>query len=256
MSEAMALERMTQSLADLEGFLTEVRVPYLRKLDRSGRLKQGEQRGDLDVVGLGPGEEGALLVAECKGHGGPAGYGRWLVPSYMPYIDGLVWAAAKNVGSVSHARWGPEFARRQNKPTSVWVVFSGTFLPGINPEKWRAKGNEDNRWFVDAMRGPASRVWKSWEQDRERAYEEELLGHAERELGAAYGVCVRLLPVHRLLRSLFIGIAKDMHVRRKRYPDTALEMLRWTARTVQCGALDLVEIQESLSRIAPQDEDE
>jgi len=42
MSEAMALERMTQMLAEIEGYLTATRVPYLAKYDRSGNKKKGQ----------------------------------------------------------------------------------------------------------------------------------------------------------------------------------------------------------------------
>jgi hypothetical protein len=45
MSEAMALERMTQMLAELEGYLTAMRVPYLRRYAESGG------KGCISVLG-------------------------------------------------------------------------------------------------------------------------------------------------------------------------------------------------------------
>jgi len=65
---------------------------------------------------------------------------------------------------------------------------------------------------------------------------------------------VRLLPVHRLLRELFLGVPEDMLLRRKRYPDTAMEMLRWITRAVGHGALDLGEIQVEIQRVVQEGE--
>jgi hypothetical protein len=86
MSEAMALERMTQMLAELEGYLTATRVPYLAKQTKSGQDKTGMQHGDLDLVGIGPGPERRLLVAECKGYGSPEDYQNWLAPGAFQFL--------------------------------------------------------------------------------------------------------------------------------------------------------------------------
>jgi len=102
MSEAMALEQMACALAEMEGYLTASRVPVLGKRDRWGADKDGSQLGDLDVVGVGPGEQGRLLVVECKGYGGPDDYDNWLKPLRLDEIAYLVDGAVTNLAYVAH----------------------------------------------------------------------------------------------------------------------------------------------------------
>jgi hypothetical protein len=97
------------------------------------------------------------------------------------------------------------------------------------------------------MMEAAQPVWKSRGDGQRSESEATLLARAEEVLAEINQVSVRLLPVHRLLRELFLRVPKDMLIRRKRYPDTAMEMLRWIARAVGHGALDLEEIQNDLT---------
>lgn len=99
------------------------------------------------------------------------------------------------------------------------------------------------------MSKAAQPIWNSWKKEKQMEYEEDLLVRAEKFLGETYDVQVRLLPVHQLLHELFIKVAKDMIIRRKRYPDTAMEMLRWTTRAVRSGVLDLTKIQEEIMEL-------
>lgn len=59
----MAIERIAEELAKLEGYLTVTRVPY----------STGESNSDLDVVGFRPYENRVLLI-ECKAWGKPEEY--------------------------------------------------------------------------------------------------------------------------------------------------------------------------------------
>lgn len=243
MSEAMALERMTQILATLEGYLTDTRVPYLAKFDRSGKEKIGTQHGDLDLVGTGPTQQ--LLVAECKGYGSPEDYPSWFNVNYLWHLQDLVWNASSNIQSVAHIRWRHEFEARNNKPDEVWVVFSGSFFPHSNPNRLKVNAAY-YKPFINEMSKAAQPIWNSWKDKMQAEYEVYLLKAAEKFLEETYDVQVRLLPVHRLLHELFIKVAKDMIIRRKRYPDTAMEMLRWITRSVRSRDLDLAKIQEEI----------
>jgi hypothetical protein len=246
MSEAMALERMTQILAELRGYLTATRVPYLAHYEKSGAEKTGTQQGDLDLVGMGPPPDRRLLVAECKGFGGPESYENWLTASYLPYLQYLVWNVSKNIQAVSHVRWGPEFQAKNNRPDEVWIIFSGFFVPASNPARWSLPDKPNNKPFVEKMREFAQSAWNSRDDEKKDEQEGYLLSTAEEFLGKRYDIRVQLYPIHRLLYELFQEVPKDMTRRRKRYADTAMEMLRWISRTVRSGNLDLARIQEYL----------
>ncbi|MBI1878827.1 MAG: hypothetical protein HYR94_11515 [Chloroflexi bacterium] len=244
MSEAMALERMTQILAELEGYLTATRIPYLSLYDSSGSERAGLQHGDLDLVGLGP--NGQLLVAECKGYGSPEDYPSWLTVDKLWFLQDLVWSASNNIQRVNHVRWGPEFEARNSKPDEVWIVFSGSFFPHSDPKRLKVNDPE-YKPFIKEMSKVAQPIWDSREEDEKQTIcEIDLLARAEEFLGKKYDVQVRLYPIHRLIHELFIKITKDMVTRRKRYPDTAMEMLRWITRAVWSGDLDLTQIQEEI----------
>lgn len=246
MSEPMGLERMTETLAQVEGYLTETRVPFLARATRAGNLKTDRTPGDLDVVGLAPAPDHDLLVAECKGYGSPEQYDNWLRPQMLAHLVDLVWGAAANIRELSHVRWSQEFAKRNHKPTVVWVVFPGHFMTGkSNPGNWEpVRGYEE---FTEAMREPSRRAWRTWDGTRARSIERELLQIAGDYLRRRYELKeVRLMPVHDLVERLFDGVAQDMLVRRKRYPDSAAELIRWIARVSKAECLDLAEVQRRL----------
>jgi hypothetical protein len=249
MSEAMALERMTQMLAELEGYLTATRVPYLAKYTNSGEEKTGAQHGDLDLVGIGPEPECRLLVAECKGYGSPEDYPNWLAPDYLWHLQDLIHKASSNIQSIAHVRWEAEFKARDHRPDEVWIVFPGFFVPRSNPARWRVFKSEPHGRLVKQMMEAAQPVWKSKGKRQQSQAETTLLARAEEVLAEINQVSVCLLPVHRLLRELFLKVPQDMLRRRKRYPDTAMEMLRWTARAVGHGFLDLEEIQSEIQEV-------
>jgi hypothetical protein len=255
MSEAMALERMTQMFAELEGYLTTARVPYLAKYEReSENKKKGKQLGDLDLVGIGPAPEQRLLVAECKGFGGPEDYQNWFTVYCLCELEDMVWKISSNVESVSHVRWGPEFEARKEqstgicKPDEVWIVFPGSFFPRSDPKRFEVD-DADYKPFIEEMSKAAQPMWDSWEDGRQPEYEKELLAKAEIFLGESYDVQVRLFPIHHLLHQLFVGVTRDMVQRRKRYPDTAMEMIRWMARAVWWEVLDLAEVQTEILKV-------
>jgi hypothetical protein len=249
MSEAMALERMTQMLAELEGYLTATRLPYLPRYTKSGKEKTGAQHGDLDLVGIGPEPERRLLVAECKGYGSPEDYPSWLTSDYLWHLHDLVYNASSNIQSVAHVRWESEFEAGGHRPDEAWIVFPGSFFPRSNPARWRLPKGELCRQIVEDMIEAARPVWRSRGDGKQRQHEVTLLAKAEELLGEINQVRVRLLPVHRLLRELFLRVPEDMLRRRKRYPDTAMEMLRWITRAVGRQVLDLGEIQAEIRRV-------
>jgi hypothetical protein len=249
MSEAMALERMTQMLAELEGYLTATRVPYLAKHTKSGEEKTGAQHGDLDLVGIGLEPERRLLVAECKGYGSPEDYPNWLAPDYLWHLQDLIHKASGNIQAVAHVRWEPEFKARGHRPDEVWIVFPGSFVPRSNPARWRVFKSEPHGRLVKQMMEAAQPVWKSRGEGQQSHAETTLLARAEEVMAEINQVSVRLLPVHRLLRELFLKVPQDMLRRRKRYPDTAMEMLRWITRAVGHGVLDLGEIQMEIGQV-------
>jgi hypothetical protein len=165
------------------------------------------------------------------------------------HLQDLVYNASNNIQRVAHVRWGPEFEARGRRPDEVWVVFPGSFFPRSDPGRWRVPRREGYRQFVEEMLQAAQPFWSSKGDGKPHQYETALLVTAEEVLGEINQVRVRLLPVHRLLHELFLRVPEDMLRRRKRYPDTAMEMLRWIARAVGHGVLDLGEIQMEIRGI-------
>jgi len=53
----------------------------------------------------------------------------------------------------------------------------------------------------------------------------------EKELSLELGFKVRLFAVHEVIQEVQKQVEKDMELRRVRYPDTSLEMLRWVSRS-------------------------
>jgi hypothetical protein len=254
MSESMALERMAQIFAELEGYLTVTRVPYLNRYKRSGETRKSNQQGDLDLVGLGPAPNYPLLLVECKGYGGPESYENWFTVNNLCFLQDLIWDLSCNIVSVSHPRWEAEFEAKRDqegvcKPDEVWIVFPGSFFPQSDPRRLELDEDPDYKDFLKSMSKMARPFWDSWEEEKRAEYEKILLAGAEKLLGDWYEVQVRLFPIHRLIYHLFIGVTKDMVKRRKRYPDTGMEMIRWIARAVWWEMLDLSEIQTEIQKM-------
>ncbi len=240
MSEAMALERITQIRAELDGYLTQTRVPYTAKRMRTGDAKNGKQQGDLDLIGLGPREE--LLVAECKGYGTTEEYQNWCTQGRITELAKLIDNCATNIKEVSHSRWDPEFRTHHYRPTDIWIVFPGRLFPKRNPKKWRLQGPFDG--LLEPIRDDLAHAWQTTEDTEE--LERKVLQTFEQQFSTLYsGIRVRLLPVHRLLEEVFQKVPDDMCTRRKRYPDTALELIRWMVRIVWSESLNLSSIQVS-----------
>lgn len=59
--------------------------------------------------------------------------------------------------------------------------------------------------------------------DARRKFEQELKGKGKLE--------VHIFSIDEMIRGLVESVREDMYVRRKRYADTALEMIRWIIRS-------------------------
>jgi len=143
---------------------------------------------------------------------------------------------------VAHPRWELEFARNNHRPDEVWIVFSGTFWLQSNPANWRVN-KRYNKSFIRSLGEKLAPIWKGKNRTDHVSLENTAIEAAEGLLSETHGVTVRLIPVHVLLDRLFRQVPVDMRIRRKRYPDTALEMLRWVHRASRAGALDLAAVQ-------------
>jgi hypothetical protein len=242
MSEAMAIEKMAENLAKTEGyFATSTNIPYLRKKDKNGNVKQGKQAGDLDVVGHNL--ENELLVIECKAYGGPEEYDNWFNNSRIKTIEELVDNAVNNIDKVLDPQWDLVFKKSSHTPHEVWIVLPGSFFPK------RKAGLKRNVIVNSKLEEINKKYWKDGRSITTQAIEIELLDIAEKNLSEHYKVKVKLLPIHILLSELFSSISKDMYVRRTRYPDTSSEMIRWIVRTVKSGCLNLDDIQNNIKKL-------
>jgi hypothetical protein len=184
------------------------------------------------------------LVVSCRRYRGRTRLKSLLRTLNFEFSDTL----SGNIQSVAHVRWEAEFKARGHRPDEVWIVFPGSFVPRSNPARWRVFKSEPHGRLVKQMMEAAQSVWKARGDGQQSQAETTLLARAEEVLAEINQVSVRLLPVHRLLRELFLKVPEDMLRRRKRYPDTAMEMLRWITRAVGHGVLDLGEIQMEIQQ--------
>jgi hypothetical protein len=59
---------------------------------------------------------------------------------------------------------------------------------------------------------------------------------------------IDIVPIHKLIIDLFSEIALDMRKRRTRYPDTALELIRWFDRCLINNLINLQELEAAIKK--------
>ena len=177
-------------------------------------------------MGLGRQRQRRLLVAECKGWGRPEDYQHWLTPGYLWELDAGVRRLAGNIGKIADPRWKREFARRRNRPDEVWYVFPGTFDARSDPSSWKIPKyvSEECAPFVRVMSGEVSSCRQA-EIPRARAEAPAPRGRAASRRHRWSGSCRSTAATPSSTASP--GLLSSAAV-----PDTAAELLRWTARTV------------------------
>jgi hypothetical protein len=187
MTEIMAIEKIAEEHAKLEGFLTITRVPY----------KKVKNYGDLDILAYSP-EDGFLMLIDVKARGKVERYTNANTEKGREYIE-----------------------RRISGLMTYWPKFvSG------NTNRWKFKKLDKIRLIVD---GPF---------DAKHQFQEDLTKKFE--------VPVELLPIHELFEQIILRVNVDMRVRRKRYPDTALEFIRWLIKCVNAKKLSLKDLENQL----------
>jgi len=73
---------------------------------------------------------------------------------------------------------------------------------------------------------------------------EETPRQIEEQASSNLGVQVKIMPIHMMIKELFERIKEDKDVRRKRYLDSASELIRWLFRAKEC-----VDVKEFLSSL-------
>lgn len=59
---------------------------------------------------------------------------------------------------------------------------------------------------------------------------------------------IDVVPIHKLVFELFLEVASDMRERRKRYPDTALELIRWFDRCLVNEKINLSKLEAEIKK--------
>lgn len=287
MSEPMAMETLVSSLAELEGYLTAIRVPYFPeqpKRDDDGKILQTKGHpGDLDVVGVKLNKDGKvenLLVAEVKAYS-PANdylheFGAGLEWLY------LVWRLCTNIIWVADERFEGEFGRRSRVPDTIWIVSTLQFhgqeqgMSGHQmrrpwaPFKW-AKGDELRykaliaeftreklqKYLEDTATTVSTVLEKSRDADLNKLDEEGELLNALANVITTFlmtnagiaGFTLKLLPAHVMMRDLIIKVRAQADVQGKRFANPALEMIKWLSRMESAKCID---VQDALTRPLPE----
>lgn len=234
MSEPMALEKMTETRAQLLGYLTSTRVPYIAIHDKKGKLKTGNQPGDLDLVGVN--KDGKLLIAECKGYGTGEDYQNWLTISSIQFFEQTIQNCIKNIKTISDSIWEHKFKKKGHKTDCLWIIFPGYFYPTSNPSRFYRKDRNLSP-LESELKKKSEIIWETKDASQRKNDEIELLKIASVHFSKQFNTEIELIPIHQLIISLIPSIRADMEIRRKRYPDTSMEMIRWLVRAVQSKAI-------------------
>lgn len=210
MSEGMALEKLAEEHARLQGYLTLVRVPF-KPPKRRGTKHRGNT--DFDVLGYSPKSHKVLLV-EVKGYGSPHQYPDWSYfrdrrdPLTSTSVNGFVTGAVKKWQAFTRDRAANSWGFRRGDLGEVRVI-----IPGY------------------------------WKQDRQRF--EDYLDSLVLKKCHQRGIRVSVWPVHELILDILRMVKDDKLVRRVRYADTALEAFRWITRRPDLLRAPLEEILHS-----------
>lgn len=70
----------------------------------------------------------------------------------------------------------------------------------------------------------------------------------EEMLSKEFGKIIKIIPIHELILNIMFEVKKDKDVRRKRYPNPALEFCRWLLRSYETGHLSLIDIDLKLKK--------
>lgn len=70
----------------------------------------------------------------------------------------------------------------------------------------------------------------------------------ERKIKGQLGKKVEIISIHKLIRDIIEKVEQDKGPRGRRYPDTALEMIRWMSRSFHHGRLGLADIGLALGK--------
>lgn len=234
----MALEVLAENYARLKGYFTETRVPYLNKKDRHGNKKTDEQSGDIDVIGHSTSNK--LLVIETKGYGKVEDYSNWCKPDRIDDIYLLI-EKLLNAKKINVDRWNKLFKRRKGFD-EVWIVISGPFEAKQTLTLFDERQKRKSTKFVNSCIKKFNQFYE------ESSSEDDYIKHYEKRLKTHFKVKCRVVPIHKLIEGIIENTIKDMKLRRKRYPDTAMETFRWLIRSVGYGYLDLEKIQKSIKQ--------
>lgn len=232
MSEPMAIEKLTAEYLKLSGYSIEIRIPYF---DESN-IKQAK---DIDVIGIRSNRDRLnLILAECKAHGAPNSYHNYFTSTQLLHIQEIICKMSELLKQDYQSRilsnaWKGYFDPPLNTSITILLVLNGTFFPKSNPQK---RVNHKNP-LVAKILDESTSIYNERKDDKEiMVFETQIISLVERILLQEYQVSIKILPIHRMIHSLFMGVKWDMMRRRKRYPDTSLEMIRWIIRSIENGA--------------------
>ncbi len=141
MSEGMALEKLAEEHARLQGYFTLVRVPF-----KPPRAKGKKHRGntDFDVLGYHP-RDHKVLIIEVKAYGPPEVYRNW---SYRPWERSIT---TRWVGNVAK-KWSQFVKLEKGRAWGLRVEDLGEIRVVI-PGFWDVDRKGFEKWLE-------SRIWR------------------------------------------------------------------------------------------------
>lgn len=239
MSDSMAIEELAASYARLKGYIAETRIPCLNREDFEGNKKVDTQGGDIDIIGRSSSNK--LLAIETKGYGGVESYNNWCKRDWILEIYNLIDKMLKTK-EIRLPRWNKLFKKKDGRFDEIWIIISGPFIPKQNINRIDLRKNWRGMEFINRCIKKFNKLYN----DKYEYGEDKYIMLYEKELTKYFKVKCRIIPIHKLIEDLMILVSEDMFVRRKRYPDTALETFRWLIRAIGHGYIDLKKLEKKL----------
>ena len=169
-------------------------------------FKKKRGHGDIDVLAYNP-KEKRLLIIECKAWGPPEEYGR-ITPKKKNMIIDVANRICENWKDFVRQK-ANKWSFRLEDLDEVWLIWAGYFR----------------------------------KRDEKEDLEKKITQTFKQKIGK--NIKFQIYLIHELIEDMIREIRVDKDVRRKRYLDSAFELIRWLHKVVDKQLINLQEIFQS-----------
>ena len=198
------LENIVAAYYEIKGYFTKTRVPVgikerckiIEELERSGNKKAKKGISDIDIIAYKR-DKDELIMIECKGWGSPEKYGHFNSPKKIEMLARVI--IKRLCVWDNYANNSKEFNYNELKKFVI-------IIPGAIREESK---NDVKKRVIDKIR--QNPLLRKYVDARRNTLKVE----------------IDIKPIHELILGLVEEVKRDMVIRRKRYQNEALELIRW-----------------------------